>query len=412
MYLILQAARFGDLVQTKRLIHSVMRLGEVHLLVDTDLVALAKLLYPETRVHAFHFHGAMNADTIAENRRTLAELKDIRFIKIYNCNYSGLTAAVCRLFEPERVIGNRPGPRHGSIERSALLRVIARITANRSAACCNIEDVWAHFVENPVPAESVNPLPRAGGKGIGVVVAGRESRRSLPPETVCDILKIYANQADCKSIVLLGTRNEKNGARAIRRSLAPALQKHVLDLTGRTDWPGLIEAVRDLDCIVCPDTGTMHLAAHLGVPVRAFFFSSAMCHETGPYGTGHTIWQANPPCAPCLESAPCHKNTLCIEALKNRSFLRALTLGDKAEPLENVQCLSSECDEFGCVYHTIVGTDRRAPFRKAERDFLTAVVLKKALHADTSLLSSDEATLLQQIFVQDSDWMLPDDRYM
>ena len=36
-----------------------------------------------------------------------------------------------------------------------------------------------------------------------------------------------------------------------------------------------------LDVLLTPDTGIMHLAAHLGVPVFAFFLSSAWCHETG-----------------------------------------------------------------------------------------------------------------------------------
>ncbi|MBQ7607415.1 MAG: heptosyltransferase [Desulfovibrionaceae bacterium] len=410
MYLIVQAARFGDLIQTKRLILSVLTRGSVHLLVDAALAPLAKLLYPKTTVHTFHFHGVMNEETLSLNRQTLAGLRDIPFTQVYNCNYSGLTAAVCRLFEPALVIGNRP--RSAFIERSPLLRRISRMTAHRKSSCCNIEDVWAHYVEDPVPPAAVNPVPRAGGRGIGVVVAGRENRRSLPPETICALLTIYANQADCRRIVLLGTQSEKKSAQAICRSLAPSLQKLVLDLTGKTDWPRLIEAVTDLDCVLSPDTGTMHLAAHLGVPVRAFFFSSASCHETGPYGAGHTVWQACPPCAPCLEAAPCPNNTLCIASLNDRFFLRAVALGDKAEPPKNVLCLTSDFDELGLVYRATAGTDPKADFRNAERAFLSSAILHKALRADTARLSREEDELLREIFAQDSDWMLPPDRYL
>lgn len=44
-FLVLQAARFGDLVQSKRLIRTLEQRGRVHLGVDAGLVPLARLLY-------------------------------------------------------------------------------------------------------------------------------------------------------------------------------------------------------------------------------------------------------------------------------------------------------------------------------------------------------------------------------
>ena len=50
-YLVIQLARFGDLLQTKRLLRSLQADGEVHLLVDDSLKSLAHIVYPGIEVH-------------------------------------------------------------------------------------------------------------------------------------------------------------------------------------------------------------------------------------------------------------------------------------------------------------------------------------------------------------------------
>ena len=55
--LVVQLARFGDIVQSKRLILSLRREGDVHLCVDRSLAALARLVYPDCVIHALPAHG-------------------------------------------------------------------------------------------------------------------------------------------------------------------------------------------------------------------------------------------------------------------------------------------------------------------------------------------------------------------
>ena len=57
-FLVIQAARFGDLVQTKRLLLSLALRGEVHLAVDASLVPLARVLFPFAEPHALSVHGS------------------------------------------------------------------------------------------------------------------------------------------------------------------------------------------------------------------------------------------------------------------------------------------------------------------------------------------------------------------
>jgi ADP-heptose:LPS heptosyltransferase len=51
--------------------------------------------------------------------------------------------------------------------------------------------------------------------------------------------------------------------------------------------------------LITPDSGPMHIAAAVGIPVIALFGASAYW-RTGPYGSGHTIIRANLPCSPCF----------------------------------------------------------------------------------------------------------------
>ena len=69
--MVIQAARFGDLVQTKRLLLSLALRGEVHLAVDVSLVPLARVLYPFAELHALSVHGRPEAEALARNTAVL-----------------------------------------------------------------------------------------------------------------------------------------------------------------------------------------------------------------------------------------------------------------------------------------------------------------------------------------------------
>ena len=68
--LVVQLARFGDIVQSKRLILSLRREGDVHLCVDRSLAALARLVYPDCVIHALPAHGC-DARTVLEEGRAV-----------------------------------------------------------------------------------------------------------------------------------------------------------------------------------------------------------------------------------------------------------------------------------------------------------------------------------------------------
>ena len=194
-FLVLQAARFGDLVQSKRLIRTLEQRGRVHLGVDAGLAPLARLLYPAAEIHGLRLHGRPDAAVLHENRAVFRQWRNMDFQAVYNCNFAGLTAAICRLFEAERVMGYRPArTTAGGITRSAWARLAFRLSERRAFSPLNLVDFWAHFAPSPLAGELVNPPARPGGQGLGVVLAGRESRRSLPLPWTARVFACWARR--------------------------------------------------------------------------------------------------------------------------------------------------------------------------------------------------------------------------
>ena len=424
-FLVLQAARFGDLVQSKRLILSLQRKGRVHLAVDSSLAALASLLYPDVVLHPFSFHGHDEEKVLAQNFPALTALRSLAPDLVYNCNFSRLTGALCRIFPTENIVGYRPAAvSQGGLLRSPWARLAFQLSHRRRLSSLNLVDFWAWFAPAPVAPEDVNPVAKPGGRGIGVALAGREARRSLPMPVLAEIVRTLSGILDSPRIVLLGSRAERGAAHKLLRLLPPRMAAQVEDLSGKTDWQVLVEAVTGLDALVTPDTGLMHLAAHLGVPTLAFFLSSAWCHETGPYGLGHSVWQSAPPCAPCLESAPCPRHVACLEAFQDAGFVRhlAFNLGGGAKPQDTppalpqgLQCWRSGLDGLGATLHLAAGEDPDAFLRGGARALLAEWLgLPPGLVAAPTFANSEKAAELRRLheaLLPAQEWMLPQGRY-
>jgi lipopolysaccharide heptosyltransferase II len=95
--------------------------------------------------------------------------------------------------------------------------------------------------------------------------------------------------------ILFGTKNDA----AIGEQIAAAIGDHCVNRIGQTTLDQLIDELRRCRLLLTNDTGTMHLAALLGVPVVAVFGSTEP-RLTGPLGNGHTILRHHVECSPCF----------------------------------------------------------------------------------------------------------------
>ena len=401
--LVIQLARFGDLVQTKRLVMSLAQEegGEVHLCLDRSLVPLARLIYPFAQPHGLLVHGQADAAAfLAANAPVLARLRDLGFDLIYNLNFSGLNFALAALFDPATVRGYRM--RKGQQIKDRWPAMAFRWTRRRGSSPMNLADFWAHLHPAPIAPGEVNPPAQPGGQGLGVVLAGRHARRSLPTEVLGRVVAAMAAKIKQGPILLLGSQAERAAAADLKRQLPGRLLDRTSDLTGRTDWAQLLESLSGLDAVLSPDTGTMHLAAHAGAPVTALFLSSAWAWETGPYGLGHQVWQSAAECAPCRESDPCPHGLRCLEPFSQGPLLSALS-GRAAAP-QGLLLLDSALDELGAAYVPASGQDPAAADRLQARALL-AEFLRAPLAAAPRGAEGEYRPELS--LFRDPDWMAP-----
>lgn len=87
--------------------------------------------------------------------------------------------------------------------------------------------------------------------------------------------------------------------RPIADTIIGAAAVPVTDLVGKTTLTELMDHLRSCDLLLTNDTGTMHLAAFLGVPTVSIFGSTEPV-LTGPLGPSHRILRHHVDCSPCF----------------------------------------------------------------------------------------------------------------
>ena len=105
------------------------------------------------------------------------------------------------------------------------------------------------------------------------------------------------HRAACRraKVVLVGGPQERPLAEAI----AEGMRAPVRVLSGRDDPGELVGVLSRLRLFLTNDSGPMHVAAALGVPLVAVFGSTDWT-ETAPFGEAVRLVREETPCAPCL----------------------------------------------------------------------------------------------------------------
>ncbi|MGV3773163.1 MAG: glycosyltransferase family 9 protein [Verrucomicrobiales bacterium] len=117
-------------------------------------------------------------------------------------------------------------------------------------------------------------------------------------------------------IAALGSGNEAS----FGKEIATVDPKRILDLTGKTSLPEMVEWIRRSNLMVSNDTGPMHIAAALQVPLVPLFGPTTPA-RTGPYGQiSESIQRVDLACVPCMKST-CH-NPIALECLTSISPLQ------------------------------------------------------------------------------------------
>jgi ADP-heptose:LPS heptosyltransferase len=93
--------------------------------------------------------------------------------------------------------------------------------------------------------------------------------------------------------------------------------KLMFSLVNRTNILEATSCIRYMDLFITTDTGLMHIADAVGVPMIALF-GPTLISKNGPYGMNNKIVRSPFPCSPCQQSplfTICKETDRCMEAL-------------------------------------------------------------------------------------------------
>ena len=167
---------------------------------------------------------------------------------------------------------------------------------------CNIKDVCFPF---PLSFNSALRTPHSElSEDYAVIAPGARWRtKRWPPEKFGELSSMLPLRT-----VVVGSKGDADIASEV---IALSAGKAV-SLAGKTNLKELIEVIRGARFFVSNDSGPMHIAAALSIPVFAIFGPTDPL-RTGPYGKGHTIIKEDVSCAPCFKKT-CN-DLRCIKSL-------------------------------------------------------------------------------------------------
>jgi heptosyltransferase-2 len=151
--------------------------------------------------------------------------------------------------------------------------------------------------------------------GINPGAAYGSAKRWLPErfaETAENFLK-----NNYQIVIFAGKGPEAETANIIAGKLPTAI-----NIAGKTSLSELIESISSCNLFLSNDSGPMHIASALGVPIVAIFGSTDPS-STSPSGGFYRIVTTNEPCSPCLKRECPLKHHNCMKNITSRMVIEA-----------------------------------------------------------------------------------------
>ena len=146
---------------------------------------------------------------------------------------------------------------------------------------------------------------------IALQPGARWPTKCWPTQNFAALVQLFAQKYPNVRFAVLGSKEDKPRGDIIYR----AAPERVLNLCAETSMPEMIEWLRLCDLMITNDTGPMHVAAALDIPLIALFGPTDP-HSTGPYGQIENVMRIDLPCSPCFKHHCTWRNPMeCLNAM-------------------------------------------------------------------------------------------------
>ncbi|MCK5237393.1 MAG: glycosyltransferase family 9 protein [Deltaproteobacteria bacterium] len=156
-------------------------------------------------------------------------------------------------------------------------------------------------------------------------------------------------------VVLIGSKGECE----IGAEISGHVGEGCIDMTGKTTPLEAAAIVKRCALMVTNDSGVMHIATAVGTPVIELSLGAAYFRETGPYGVGNFVLEAQISCHPCDFSVTC-SDMPCREYIRAEQVMEVIAFildGVEATSLEDsplwqgVQLYRATFDEEDLIHY-------------------------------------------------------------
>jgi heptosyltransferase-2 len=137
-----------------------------------------------------------------------------------------------------------------------------------------------------------------------------------PPERFAALGRALQQEFGAR-LVLLGGKTERPVAEQVKEYL----EAPVVDLVGRTSLRQALGLLSRFQLLVTNDSGLMHAAAALSVPLVSLFGSTDPA-ATGPFSSQAAVIHHPQPCSPCFKRT-CELGYPCLTAISMEEVLAA-----------------------------------------------------------------------------------------
>jgi lipopolysaccharide heptosyltransferase I len=311
--LIIKPSSLGDIVHSLPVLDTLCRCfpgAALHWLVAKGFEALLEdhpMLSKVWIIHKDEWKRISRLQTtVAELRALFRDLRKERFdlvIDLQGLFRSGLiakaTGAPMRIGFKEAREGSTTFYTH-AVEGGKDIHAVDRYLKIPAFLGCKVAPVRFPF---PPPLQSPSPGLPVPGEYAVMVPGARKPVNRWPAQRFGEL----AARLPVRTLVL-GSR----GDRMLAEEVVRASRGNAESLAGKTDIRGLVQVIRGARFMVSNDTGPMHIAAAIGIPVFALF-GPANPVRTGPYGKGHRVIRREISCAPCYRRS-C-KDPRCLDMI-------------------------------------------------------------------------------------------------
>jgi heptosyltransferase I len=328
--LILKPSSLGDVVQALpvlRLIKRHFAESEVYWWIDTRFAPLIE--HDPDLAGVLHFERRGWADPSSWLRfwRTLQWVRRQRFDWVLDLQSLARSALFAWLANGKVTIG-LDTPREAA--RGFYDYVVRRPSFHTHAVdwylqvlpCLNVPNdrPFRWLPEQPSVAAAVrHKWPVGTSRWVVLQPGARWLNKRWPANAYADLARRFLQSDPDVRLAIMGGAEDRQLGELILRE-AP---RRCLDLTGQVSLPEMVEWLRLSTLMVTNDTGPMHVAAALDIPVLPLFGPTEP-RRTGPYGQLGNALQLDLPCVPCLKPRCRYFRPLeCLRALSPEAVFTA-----------------------------------------------------------------------------------------